>query len=217
MAVGTTNPGKVAAVRTAVAGYSSLAPWEILTAKVDSGVSDQPATLDETTQGAKNRAQRARVQREAELGIGMESGLFEAGGRLFDVCACVIDDGKQQHVGYSCAWELPTEVQKKVKEGMNLTEAFNACRICDDPDIGDKGGVLAVMTGGRVTRPDYTVQSIQMAILSLNPQHYACSDVVPTDINAGFTIDHAPESNTAVFGTILIAALVSMSYCMVAR
>ena len=44
------------------------------------------------------------------MGIGMESGLFCSDGRLFDVCACAIYDGKHTHVGYSCAWELPPAV-----------------------------------------------------------------------------------------------------------
>jgi non-canonical (house-cleaning) NTP pyrophosphatase len=74
-------------------------------------------------------------------------------------------------------------VQVKVREGRDLTQAFNECGISNDPKIGDKGGVLAVMTGDRITRPDYTVQSVQMAILSLNPAHYTCSKAVPAGIN----------------------------------
>ena len=62
------------------------------------------------------------------------------------------------------------------------SHSLKAC-ICNDPNIGDKGGVLAVMTGGRITRHDYTVQAIQMAILALNPAHFDCSSSVPSGIN----------------------------------
>ena len=88
-------------------------------------MSDQPKTLAETTQGARNRAQRAAAAAGGadSFGIGMESGLFESDGRLFDVCACAIFDGQEMHIGYSCAWELPPAVQQKVlKEGMDLTQ-----------------------------------------------------------------------------------------------
>ena len=167
LAVGTTNPGKVAAVRDALASYPALSGMYLLCAltsftapvvsvlprswrmslspscsfanaafhgsgtgwtpspqKVSSGVSDQPKTLAETTQGARNRAERAAAAAGADaFGIGMESGLFESEGRLFDVCACAIFDGKEMHIGYSCAWELPPAVQEKVvKEGMDLTQ-----------------------------------------------------------------------------------------------
>lgn len=101
------------------------AGWTPLPQKVSSGVSDQPKTLAETTQGARNRAQRAAAAAggTSTFGIGMESGLFESDGRLFDVCACAIFDGQEMHIGYSCAWELPPAVQEKVlKQGMDLTQ-----------------------------------------------------------------------------------------------
>eukprot|EP00928_Gymnodinium_smaydae_P061082 TRINITY_DN4515_c0_g1_i3.p1 TRINITY_DN4515_c0_g1~~TRINITY_DN4515_c0_g1_i3.p1 ORF type:complete len:211 (+),score=31.99 TRINITY_DN4515_c0_g1_i3:61-633(+) len=185
-AVGTTNPSKLAAVKRALSQYGALASAEIQGAKVDSGVSDQPMTMEETTQGARNRARAARAAIEgATIGIGMESGLFKTGGKLFDLSACAIDDGEQFHIGYSCAWELPDAVRRRVEEEkMNLTEAFNAEGICNDPNIGDKGGVISLLTGGRVTRTDYTVQSIQMALLAMNPAHFPCSSNVPKDINS---------------------------------
>ena len=175
LAVGTANPGKVYAVVRALEAYPALSGYRPSPQKVSSGVSDQPKTLAETTQGARNRAERAAAAAGGAdtLGIGMESGLFESDGRLFDLCACVIFDGKEAHVGYSCAWELPPAVTEKVlNEGMDLTQAFNACGVCNDPKIGDKGGVIGLLTGGRVSRPDYTKQSIEMALLSLNPEHY---------------------------------------------
>merc|ERR1712232_1270476 len=102
------------------------------------------------------------------MGVGVESGLFETSGRLYDTCCCAVYDGEHHHVGYSCCWELPPVVSRLViEEKMNLTDAFNAAGICDDPQIGDKGGVLGVLTGNRVTRGDYTVQCVQMAILTM--------------------------------------------------
>ena len=41
-----------------------------------------------------------------------------------------------------------------------------------------RAGAIAVMTGERVTRPDYTVQAIKMAVTALNPQHYKCGPAV---------------------------------------
>eukprot|EP00746_Dinoflagellata_sp_MGD_P066324 gnl/MRDRNA2_/MRDRNA2_27499_c0_seq1.p1 gnl/MRDRNA2_/MRDRNA2_27499_c0~~gnl/MRDRNA2_/MRDRNA2_27499_c0_seq1.p1 ORF type:complete len:198 (-),score=33.93 gnl/MRDRNA2_/MRDRNA2_27499_c0_seq1:162-755(-) len=185
LAVGTTNPGKVEAVKTALSQYGKCADWKIEPSKVASGVSDQPMTMEETTRGAKNRAAAAMAAVEgASLGIGMESGLFKSDDKLFDVCACAIFDGEKSHIGYSCAWELPGSVTDLVlNKGKNLTEAFNECEICDDPNIGDKGGVIAIMTGNRITRPMYTVQSIQMALAALNPQYYPCAKSVPSGIN----------------------------------
>ena len=161
--------------------------------------------LVETTRGAANRARAAAARGGTALGIGMESGLFYVGDdKTFDVCACVIFDGAVEHVGYSCAWELPPIVRRLVREsGRNLTDAFNEAGICADPNIGDKGGVLAVVTGGRVTRPDYTVQAIQMAVAAMNPSLYECSRAVPRGVNdppALRQLGSTPRSRKSVLG-----------------
>ena len=49
LAVGTINPGKVAAVRNALSGYQHLAGYTPTPKKVSSGVSDQPMSMAETT------------------------------------------------------------------------------------------------------------------------------------------------------------------------
>ena len=114
--------------------------------------------------------------------------------KMFDVCACVIWDGEHAHVGYSCAWQIPPKVRELVNKGKDLTQAFNEAKLCDDPKIGDKGGVLAIVTGGRVDRPAYTVQSIQMALAAANPESFDCSDNVPKGIN-----DNTAHSSVAGF------------------
>ena len=160
--------------------------------KVESGVSDQPSTLEawleETTLGAGNRARAAAARGGTVLGMlsAWRAGCSTRATTKPSMCApgCVIYDGVASHVGYSCAWELPPKIRRLVKEsGMNLTDAFNKAGICDDPNIGDKGGVLAVVTGERITRPDYTVQAIQMAVVATNPSLYECSPAVPSGIN----------------------------------
>ena len=62
LSVGTANAGKLQAVRRALALYPLLARLEVLPQKVESGVSDQPSTLEETTRGASNRARAAAAR-----------------------------------------------------------------------------------------------------------------------------------------------------------
>ena len=68
-------------------------------------------TLQETTQGAKNRALSAAAAEKSSseallgqppcglLGMGIESGLFEVEGKMFDICCCAIFDGTEHHIG----------------------------------------------------------------------------------------------------------------------
>eukprot|EP00658_Telonema_sp_P-2_P008780 TRINITY_DN13319_c0_g1_i2.p1 TRINITY_DN13319_c0_g1~~TRINITY_DN13319_c0_g1_i2.p1 ORF type:complete len:235 (+),score=41.61 TRINITY_DN13319_c0_g1_i2:200-904(+) len=219
IAIGTSNPGKLQAVRDALAPYPKLNNKELVPLTVDSGVSDQPASLEETTRGAANRAKAALSKSTtATLGIGMESGLFDFGDKTFDLCACVIWDGENEHVGFSCAWELPLAVRDKFKnQGKNLTDAFNELNLCADSKIGDKGGVLAVVTGNRMTRPQYTVQSIQMALVSLAPGLYQCSKAVPMGVNDPNPIDPVePPPEGLQPRSFWAGAMVGASTCIVA-
>eukprot|EP00929_Paragymnodinium_shiwhaense_P011996 TRINITY_DN11850_c0_g1_i4.p1 TRINITY_DN11850_c0_g1~~TRINITY_DN11850_c0_g1_i4.p1 ORF type:complete len:162 (+),score=43.15 TRINITY_DN11850_c0_g1_i4:98-583(+) len=150
IAVGTTNACKLQALEKTIAMYSKLAALKVQGMKVDTGVAEQPKSMDETTCGAKNRAEKAFAGIEgAAYGVGMESGLFRVDGKMFDVCAASFFDGDKHHVGYSCAWEVPPEVMAKIEAGLDLTAAYNACGIVNDPEIGEKLGVMGVMSGNR--------------------------------------------------------------------
>jgi len=219
IAIGTTNPGKVDAVKQTFAGYPKLQGSVFATSKVvNTGVSDQPYTLSETMTGAKNRATAAwgahqigcgggpcggSGGEEASVwGVGMESGLFEdPQGKLFDLCACAIFDGERYHVGYSCAWALPDSLAECVRNGLDLSQGGNAIGLASDPKIGDKGGLIALLTGSRVTRPQYTVQSIQMALLAMNPIWYPCGVSVPPGINDAVAFTASPSNLAAISTT----------------
>ena len=114
-AVGSTNRVKVGAVEAVLATYlPSIAcrPYAVA-----SRISEQPLTLQQTVQGAKNRAEAALAAvreepagREAPaLAFGIESGLFspDAGGSHFDVCAVSVYDGAAHHLGFSCSFQVP--------------------------------------------------------------------------------------------------------------
>ena len=81
ISVGSTNIVKVQAVEEAVKEYPALAALRIQTCSVPSGVADQPLSLEEIIQGAKNRAASAFAACPGcHYGFGIESGLFEVNG-----------------------------------------------------------------------------------------------------------------------------------------
>ena len=87
VAVGSTNPVKVGAVEEAFTKYFS----ELIVAGVPvvSGVAEQPRSEKETMVGARQRAQAALKQNtEAEYGVGLEGGVTEVEGKMFE-CAWV--------------------------------------------------------------------------------------------------------------------------------
>ncbi|MFW6097594.1 MAG: DUF84 family protein, partial [Chloroflexota bacterium] len=72
VAVGSTNPAKLEAVREAVVQVWSQA--EVRGVAVASGVSEMPMSDEECLTGARNRAQAARMALEADVGVGLEGG-----------------------------------------------------------------------------------------------------------------------------------------------
>lgn len=78
IAVGSTNPAKVLAVKEVLLDSTRFAKIKVIELRVGSNVSDQPISLQETIQGAKNRAKNAFEKCECKYSFGIESGLMEA-------------------------------------------------------------------------------------------------------------------------------------------
>ncbi|MCA9920732.1 MAG: DUF84 family protein, partial [Anaerolineales bacterium] len=77
VAVGSTNPVKVTAVRRTV--NRAWPDAEVTAVSVPTGVSEMPMTDAETIAGARNRAIAARDRLSADFGIGLEGGVHPNG------------------------------------------------------------------------------------------------------------------------------------------
>ena len=106
--VGSTNKAKIEAVAEILKEYPHLAGAEVFGVSVESGVADQPMSLDETIAGAMNRARNAF--KGCDYSIGLESGLMKVPNTksgYMDFGACAIFDGEEFHLGLSSMWEFP--------------------------------------------------------------------------------------------------------------
>ncbi|PIN89837.1 inosine/xanthosine triphosphatase [Candidatus Pacearchaeota archaeon CG10_big_fil_rev_8_21_14_0_10_32_14] len=167
--VASINPVKVEAVKEVLREYTMFSIYEVIGVETDSGVSPQPKSLEETIQGAINRA--GAVFNTCDYSFGIESGLMAVSqsktGKM-DFCACAIYDGKEFHLGLSCAFEFPIKVTSLIhKEGIDANEAFYRCGLTSDRKIGSSQGAIGLLTKGRISRKEYTSQSIRMALIHL--------------------------------------------------
>ncbi|OIO63560.1 inosine/xanthosine triphosphatase [Candidatus Woesearchaeota archaeon CG_4_10_14_0_2_um_filter_33_10] len=171
--VGSKNQVKVDAVREIIKDYDFLSEAEVFSLEVPSGVYKQPTSMDETIQGAKNRAKSAF--QNCKYSFGIESGLIKVPHSktgYMNICACAIYDGKNYHLGISSAFEYPTNVTKLVfSEGLEIDEAIYKTGLTKDKRIGRSGGVIGYLTKGRLTRKEYIKQAIITALIHLeNPE-----------------------------------------------
>lgn len=170
--VGTTNKAKIAAVDEILKEYPHLSEATVSGVKTESGVSDQPKSLEETIRGAMNRAESAKG--DADYGIGIESGLMEVPftkGGFMDICACAIRDGDEFHIGLSSAWEFPDPAITDliIKGNMNMSEAVNQAGLTTNAAIGAAEGAIGILTKGRVDRKEYSKQALRMALIHIDP------------------------------------------------
>ncbi|HEX3866686.1 MAG TPA: inosine/xanthosine triphosphatase [Gemmatimonadaceae bacterium] len=150
IAVGSTNPVKIGAVR-AVLG--ALAPAATITGiAVPSTVADQPFGDDETIRGARARAEAARRALDADFGVGIEGGVVDAADGSMRTCAwaTIVDAHGRSSVGGSLAMPLPDAVARMVRAGTELGHAMDA--LVGERDTKRGAGAVGILTAGLVDR-----------------------------------------------------------------
>lgn len=168
--VGTKNKAKIDSVVEIIGEYPHLANSEVEGVSVLSGVSDQPKSLEETINGAINRAKNSFEN--CDYGVGLESGLMlvpKTKSGYMDVCVCAIYDGKEYHLGLSSAWEFPNKdvMDLIIKEGLDMSQAINKAGMTNNNKIGSEEGAIGILTKGRMTRKEYTKQALRTALIHL--------------------------------------------------
>lgn len=175
ISVGSKNNVKVDAVREIFLEYPLLAEAVITSMEVDSGVGNQPKSLEAAIVGAKNRARAAFVN--CDLSVGLESGIMpvpHSRTGWMDFTACIIFDGQKTCLGLSSCFEYPKEVTRLlIEENMEASYAFRSAGLTDHERIGYAEGAIGILTNGRLTRKEYTKQALRTALIQLeHPELY---------------------------------------------
>lgn len=176
VAIGSKNPSKIQALEEVLKTYKRFENAKVIPVSVDSGVSEQPFSLEEIILGAKTRAKNAfEAVSEAKFGFGMESGLFPASGTstgYLESSICSIYDGKKFHIGLSCGFEIPEKVlQLILDQNIDLNKACYNSGVTKNRDLGSSEGLIGLLTQGRIDRKTYAMQGIITAMIQLENSH----------------------------------------------
>lgn len=168
VALGSLNRAKREAVVRALAAFEVRG--EIECVDVPSGVRAQPLSDDETRRGAIERAQRARNETGADLGIGLEGGVEETPhGMLLVNWAAVAHGEGEIAVGGGLRITLPDEVAEGVRQGRELGDVMDAW--VGQTGIRHGDGAIGVLTGGRITRSDMFRDALICALAAVFREH----------------------------------------------
>jgi inosine/xanthosine triphosphatase len=158
VAVGSTNPVKIAAARAVLGRVAPAAA--VAGVSVPSGVPDQPWGDAQTIAGAVARARlalghalaHAGVPADAVLGVGIEGGVVDDGDGGLRTCAwaAIVDFQGRVGVGGSLAMPLPPGVAALVRGGMELGHAMDEVSRATATKRGP--GAVGILTGGLMDR-----------------------------------------------------------------
>lgn len=149
VAVGSTNPVKIAAVMAVLERSGSDARVRGLA--VPSGVRDQPEGDAETIRGATQRARAALQASDADLAVGIEGGVVEESGHMRTCAwAAVVSRDGRVGIGGSLAMPLPDRVAALVRDGMELGHAMD--HVTGGRDTKHGAGAVGILTAGLVDR-----------------------------------------------------------------
>lgn len=167
VAIGSSNPAKISAVKDAFKLFLPDIGFEFITIEVDSGIADQPMSDHETYQGARQRANQAIEQARADYGVGIEGGLQKVGQHwVVGNLAVVIDKSGKEGFGISTRISVPANIMKHVHEDKNLSHATQLEHGIHD--IGKKEGILGMFSKGLITRSSASKDAVIAALSSLD-------------------------------------------------
>lgn len=173
--VGSKNKTKVNAVAELLLDYPMFEGAEVIGVDVKVDEFGHPKSIDETVAGAIDRAKQAYEGNN--FGFGIEGGLMavpQTKSGYMEVAACAIYDGKQIHLGLSEACEWPKlAIDAILNKGLDGSQAMKAVGLSNQDKAGEHGGLIHVLTKGRMDRIAFNKSAVKMALLHLeNPELY---------------------------------------------
>ncbi|MEC2224443.1 DUF84 family protein [Heyndrickxia faecalis] len=162
IAIGSTNPAKVSAVRKAFEVLDGQ-KIEFVAAGVPSGVKEQPFSDEETLQGAINRSRAVLAAKNADIGIGLEGGVVETPHGLF-LCnwGALVVEGEEPFIAGGARIPLPEEIAVRLRAGEELGPVME--NYAKKENVRKKEGAIGVFTNELVTRGDMFTHITKMLL-----------------------------------------------------
>ena len=164
--VGTNNPAKVAVVVAVFERTLKAARAEVVGRDVTSGVPEAPRD-QQTYDGARNRALACAELGGADYYVGVESGLVERYGHMFEEAwAVVVDRSGVERIGYSSGLLLPAVVVARMETG----EKHNHIMASFDHEFNlpdDNRDTWSRYSGGALSRRISLEEALRNALIQL--------------------------------------------------
>lgn len=162
IAVGSTNPVKIEAVRLACADH--FPNLEVVGVEVKSGVSAQPRSDGETKRGAINRSKQALLAiPDATLGVGLEGGVHKQRNSLVSTNWCVVVDQRGNlFLASGARFSIPEHIAQPINAGGEMGPVLDEMLNAKDTKKGP--GLIGILTKSFMTRTQLYMSAAKVAI-----------------------------------------------------
>ncbi|MEI6887281.1 MAG: inosine/xanthosine triphosphatase [bacterium] len=158
------NPVKINAT---LEGFKMAFPneeFEIESVSVESNVSNQPRSEEETMKGALNRANNSyEAKKDADFWVGIEGGVEEYKEGMLTFAWIYIKGDKLIGKGRSASFFLPEKVADVVKQGKELGDADDI--VFGKSNSKQQNGAVGILTGDVITRTALYVPAVILALV----------------------------------------------------
>jgi inosine/xanthosine triphosphatase len=162
--VASTNPVKLEAAWRGFAAMFPDQPFDLRGINVPSGVSDQPMTERETRAGAAQRAANARAHTpDADYWVGIEGGISDDNGEMLAFAWVVVLSGERAGSSRSATFQLPQEVARLVRGGLELGDADDV--VFGRSNSKQENGSVGLLTGDVIDRVLYYEHAVILALI----------------------------------------------------
>ena len=149
IAVGSSNPVKIAAVKAA--SEKIFPHLNIIGVTVDSGVSPTPLSDEESIRGATRRARIALKKVRSDWAVGLEGGLRKVGSDHFvNIWAVIISSNGEIGIGGGSNVQIPKRLVSQLKKEPEFSKIMQ--KLIRSKGIKSKVGAVGILTKGLVKR-----------------------------------------------------------------
>jgi inosine/xanthosine triphosphatase len=167
IAVGSTNPAKMKGARLAFSRlFRDVALQEVDTTSL---VRSQPLSLEETMEGAEERAVFALESANPDFAVGVEAGLVQLGkgwpGHYLNLqIAAVVDRAGNLSFGCSSGFPVPASLVAKLRQNREELDHY-AHELTGAREVREEHGIVYHLSGKRLSRVEMTEQCVSMALI----------------------------------------------------
>ena len=157
------NPVKAGAIEGAFQKLFPATSYQLTQASVDSGVSDQPLSDDETKQGALNRVAAARrIHPGATVWVGLEGGVERDEQRVLAFAWIVVESSGRRSAVRTATFPLPDRIVELIDQGVELGHAND--QVFGRENSKQREGAVGTLTGGLIDRRELYEHAAIMAL-----------------------------------------------------